>query len=337
MKKICCFGEILMRVSPPQDWAAAHQLQVYIGGAEANVATALANWNIPVRYCTAMPDNYIGRDIEESLQERGIDTSAIAWQGGRVGLYYMQQGADLKHSGVIYDRAYSSFYDLKPGDIDWNSVLEDVDWFHFTAISPALNENVAAVCLEALQAAQQKGITISADLNYRAKLWKYGKEPVEVMPALIQYCDVIMGNIWAANTLLGTALDPDIEITHQKEAYLQHAITTSEALMRQFPKCSTIAYTFRFDEAPSGISYYAALYQHKSLEVSRYFKAEQIKDKAGSGDCFMAGLIYGIQQKHSARQIIDFAAAAAFGKLQETGDASRQSIADVHNILTQYD
>lgn len=337
MKKICCFGEILMRVSPPQDWIAAHQLQVYIGGAEANVATALANWDMPVQYCTAMPDNYIGRDIEEGLRQRRIDTSAIAWQGNRVGLYYMQQGADLKHSGVIYDRAHSSFYDLKPGDIDWNSALEDVGWFHFTAISPALNENVAAVCQEALQAAQQRGIIISADLNYRAKLWKYGKNPMEVMPTLIKYCDVIMGNIWAANTLLGIALDPGVETTHQKEAYLQHAVTTSEALMQQFPRCKTLAYTFRFDEAPAGISYYAALYRDNTLQVSKHFEAKQIKDKAGSGDCFMAGLIYGIQQEHSAQQIIDFAAAAAFGKLQETGDASRQSIADVQNILAQHD
>lgn len=335
MKKICCFGEILMRVSPPENWTDTNRLQVYIGGAEANVATALSNWNIPVKYCTAMPDNYVARDVEGYLQQKGIDTSAIAWQGDRIGLYYMHQGADLKHSGVIYDRFYSSFYDLKPGDINWDEVLEDVSWFHFTAISPALNETAVAVCREALEAAQRKGITISVDLNYRARLWQYGKAPATVMPELVQYCDVIMGNIWAANTLLGISLDKTVEQIDRKESYLEHAVKTSEEIQQKFPKCSTIAHTFRFDEAPTGIKYYAALYQGKTLYCSPQFQSQQITDKAGSGDCFMAGLIYGLEQDHMAQRIIDFAAAAAFGKLSETGDASSQTIEDVLKTLNE--
>jgi 2-dehydro-3-deoxygluconokinase len=333
MKKTCCFGEILMRVSPPENWIEKNQLQVYIGGAEANVATALANWNMPVKYMTAMPDNYVGRDIETYLREKNIDTSLIAWQGNRVGIYYMQQGADLKHSGVIYDRFYSSFYELKPGDINWDEVLKDVSWFHFTAISPALNANIAAVCKEALEAAQSKGITISVDLNYRSKLWKYGQEPVDVMPELVQYCDVIMGNIWAANTLLGISLDKNVEVIDQKDAYLDHTVNTSTEILLKFPKCKTIAYTFRFDEPPSGVRYYAALYQDKTLYTSRQFESQTIVDKAGSGDCFMAGLIYGLQQQYEARGIIDFAAASAFGKLSEIGDASKQTIEDVQKLL----
>lgn len=335
MKKVCCFGEILMRVSPPGNWTDTNRLQVYIGGAEANVATALSNWNIPVKYCTAMPDNYVARDVEGYLQQKDIDTSAIAWQGNRIGLYYMQQGADLKHSGVIYDRFYSSFYDLKPGDIDWEQVLEDVSWFHFTAISPALNETAVAVCREALEAAQKKGITISVDLNYRARLWQYGKAPAAVMPELVQYCDVIMGNIWAANTLLGISLDKTVENIDSKEAYLEHAVKTSEEIQQKFHKCSTIAHTFRFDEAPAGIKYYAALYQDKTLYCSPQFQSQQITDKAGSGDCFMAGLLYGLEQDHTAQRIIDFAAAAAFGKLSETGDASSQTIEDVLKTLNE--
>ncbi|MFA6057498.1 MAG: sugar kinase [Taibaiella sp.] len=334
MKKICCFGEILMRVSPPDNWIERNQLQVYIGGAEANVATALANWNMPVKYLTAIPDNYVGRDIETYLQQKNIDTSGIAWQGNRVGLYYMQQGVDLKHSGVIYDRFYSSFYELKPGDINWDEVFEDVSWFHFTAISPALNINIAAVCKEALEAAQAKGITISVDLNYRAKLWKYGKDPVEVMPELVQYCDVIMGNIWAANTLLGISLDKNVEVVNQKGTYLDHAIKTSAEIQQKFPKCKTIAYTFRFDEPSSGIKYYAALYRDNTLYSSRQFELQHIADKAGSGDCFMAGLIYGLQHQHKVQDIIDFASAAAFGKLSEIGDASKQTVEDVQKHLT---
>jgi 2-dehydro-3-deoxygluconokinase len=242
MKKTCCFGEILLRISPPVNWTEQNQLQVFIGGAEANVATALSNWYSAAKYCTAIPDNAVSRDIETYLSNRKIDTSSIIWQGNRLGTYYMPQGADLKNAGVIYDRFYSSFYELKPGDINWDAVLEDVDWFHFTAISPALNQNIAAVCKEALIAAKAKGITVSVDLNYRSKLWKYGKEPVAVMPELVQYCDVIMGNIWAANTLLGISLNKEVETIHTEAAYLQHAVETSKEIQEKFPQCKTVAY-----------------------------------------------------------------------------------------------
>jgi 2-dehydro-3-deoxygluconokinase len=336
MKKVCCFGEVLMRISPQEAWISKNQLNVYIGGAEGNVAAALANWGIPVKYCTVMPDNYIGRDIEQYLLGRKIDTSAIIWQGERVGLYYMQQGADLKHAGVVYDRFHSSFYNLKPGTINWDDVLEDVLWFHFSAISPALNPDAVAVCKEALEAATRKNITISVDLNYRAKLWKYGKTPLAVMPELATYCDVIMGNIWAAHTMLGTTLDKDVELVHTKENYLAHAEKTSAEILQKFPRCKTIAYSFRFDETPNSIRYYGALYEDHKLYTSPEFHSAAIVDKAGSGDCFMGGLIYGKQQQHEAQEIINFAAAAAFGKLNETGDASSQTIEDVKKRTTNY-
>jgi 2-dehydro-3-deoxygluconokinase len=334
MKKTCCFGEILLRISPPVNWTEQNQLQVFIGGAEANVATALSNWHSSAKYCTAMPDNAVSKDIETYLSNRNIDTSSIVWQGNRLGTYYMPQGADLKNAGVIYDRFYSSFYDLKPGDINWDAVLEDVDWFHFTAISPALNQNIAAVCKEALIAAKAKGITVSVDLNYRSKLWKYGKEPVEVMPELVQYCDVIMGNIWAANTLLGINLNKEVETIHSEAAYLQHAIETSKEILEKFPQCKTIAYTFRFDVAPTGIEYYAALYQEAQLFTSQHFTSQNIVDKAGSGDCFMAGLIYGLKGGKAPKDIIDFAASAAFGKLSEIGDSSKQTLEQVLKRLS---
>ena len=206
MHKVCCFGELLLRMSPAlnKEWIYASGMAAYIGGAELNVATALAKWNIPVKYFTALPDNYLSKEIMEYLEENNIDTSAIHISGDRIGAYYLPQGTDLKHAGVIYDRAHSSFFHLQPGMVNWDEVLDGCTWFHFSAISPAINENAATVCKEALEAASAKGLTISVDLNHRSKLWKYGKDPVEVMPALVEYCDVIMGNIWAAETLLGT-------------------------------------------------------------------------------------------------------------------------------------
>ncbi len=154
----------------------------------------------------------------------------------RIGLYYLPQGTDLKNGGVIYDRAYSSFGSLKPGMIDWDEVLRDARWFHFSAISPALTEQVAAVCREGAAAAAAKGITVSIDLNHRARLWQYGKKPVEIMPSLVEYCDVVMGNIWAANALLGIHVDPEIHLQGNKQDFLEHASKTALELHKQFPK-----------------------------------------------------------------------------------------------------
>jgi len=334
MEKVFCFGEILLRMSPALHgaWIKNASLSVHIGGAELNAANALAKWNVPVQYCSVMPDNYLSKEIAADLQQKNIDASSIIFSGSRIGTYYLPQGTDLKNAGVIYDRAYSSFSELKPGTIDWDDMLHDAAWFHFSAISPALNENVAMVCKEALVAASKKGITVSVDLNYRAKLWQYGKQPVEIMPELVQYCDVVMGNIWSANSLLGIELDANIHNKKSKEAYLQHATNTAGALMQQFPKCKMAANTFRFD-AGEGIQYYAALDESAGQYVSREFCMDKVIDKIGSGDCFMAGLIYGKYNNHQPQQIINFAAAAATGKMLEIGDATKQSVDDVYRRL----
>ena len=323
-----------MRMSPSlgRQWIREHQMPVYIGGAELNVATALSSWDVPVKYCTALPENYLASEILEEVEERGIDTKPVYFSGSRIGSYYLPQGADLKNTGVIYDRGHSSFAELTPGCIQWEEVLKDCTWFHFSAISPALNNNVAAVCREALYYASQKGITISIDLNYRSKLWQYGKKPTQVMPELVNYCNLIMGNIWSAHSLLGFPIDEKVHDAPSKERYLAHASETANLLLQQFPACETVASTFRFDKG-DGIHYYAALDSKKGQVVSYEMNTDHVVDKVGSGDCFMAGLIYGIHKKHSLQDTINFAAAAAFGKLQEKGDATRQSVGDVNAIL----
>ena len=335
-KKILCFGELLLRMSPSlnKQWIHKAYMPVYIGGAELNTANALAKWNMPVKYFTAIPNNYLSQEICEELASRNIDISSIHFSGNRIGIYILAQGTDLKHAGVIYDRAHSSFSELQPGTIDWDEVLKDVGWFHFSAIDPALSENVAAVCNEALTAATQKNITISVDLNHRAKLWKYGKQPVEIMPALVKYCDVIMGNLWSANSLLGIYIDENIHDKKSKEAYLEHASASAKNIMQQFPKCKTVANTFRFD-SDNGIKYYAALNNANGQYVSKEFFTNKAVDKVGSGDCFMAGLIYGLCNDLPGNEIINFAAAAAFGKLHEIGDATNQSVEDVRKIINQ--
>ncbi len=330
MKKVLCFGELLLRVSPsPVDDVEKNPFILYMGGAEANAATALAGWNVPVKYCTVLPDNFMSRHVIDYLEFHGIFTSSILFGGDRIGVYYLERGADLKGS-MVYDRSHSSFSELRRGMIDWDKVLRDVSWFNFTAISPALNERVADVCLEALEVASKKGITISCDLNYRSRLWKYGKEPIEVMPKLIEYCDVVMGNIWSANNLLGTYVDAEIHQKGKRSDYLSHAESTSKEIIAKFPKVKSVANTFRFDSESNEMKYFTSLFTNGKSYFSDEYNCEGVVDRSGSGDCFMAGLIYGFYNQNPPQEIINYATTAAFGKLQEHGDATGQDVITVN-------
>jgi len=324
-KKVLCFGEMLLRISPAPDNELLEKqpMIVYVGGAEANVATALAGWNVPVKYCTVLPDNFMSKHVISYLEYNGIYTSSIIYAGDRIGVYYLERGADLK-GNMVYDRGHSSFSEIKRGMIDWDRVLRDVDWFDFSAISPAINENVADVCLEALEAASKRNITISFDLNYRSRLWNYGKKPIEVIPQLVEHCDVIMGNIWSANTLLGIPVDERIHDKKSRQAYLDHAKQTSLDIMARFPKCKAVANTFRFDSVSNHILYYTSLFTNGQQYNSPEFSCSGVVDRSGSGDCYMAGLIYGLYNKMEPQEIVNYATAAAFGKLQEQGDATGQ-------------
>ena len=336
MKKVLCFGELLLRLSPRLSgaWITECQMPVYIGGAELNVARALARWGLPVGYCTALPANSLADEVICFVEEQGIDVSTIRRSGTRIGTYYLPQGADMKAAGVIYDRAHSSFCDLAPGEINWDAVFADVHWFHFSAISPALSAQAATVCLEAAMAAARRGITVSVDLNYRARLWQYGKQPLDVMPELVQHCDVVMGNIWAEQQMLGIPVPA--ELVDAKEACLEQSFQSSREIMRRFPRCRQVANTFRFDAGEGGIRYYATLFDGNTSYVSPEQQAGQIVDKVGSGDTFMAGLIYGNCQNWWPQEVIDFAAAAAFNKLFIYGDATTSSVEEIIKAHNNY-
>jgi 2-dehydro-3-deoxygluconokinase len=338
MGKVLSFGELLLRICPDGDgeWLAENKLPFYVGGAELNVATALALWDIPSAYFTALPENFMSEQIISYMDARQIDTSKIHHGGDRIGLYYLPKGKDLKNAGVIYDRANSAFAMLQTGIIDWDKVLDGVSWFHFSAICPALNQAAADVCLEAVKAASAKGITVSIDLNFRAKLWQYGKQPSEVVPQLAEYCDLIMGNIWAAEKMLNISLPEFIHETNDKNVYLEQARKTSEEIISQYPKCKWVANTFRFDYK-QGIRYYTSLYTNNELVVSKEYLSEKILDKVGSGDCFMAGLIYGFYKNNDPLETLNFATAAAYNKLYIPSDATTATVADVEKTLTEND
>ena len=335
MGKILSFGELLLRICPDAEgsWIKENNLPFYIGGAELNVATALSLWGMPSAYMTALPKNAMTEQLVDYIDDLGIDHSAIQYQGERVGLYYLHKGKDLKNSSVIYDRKYSSFSTLKTGEINWEEVFKDVSWFHFSAICPAVSLAAAEVCEEALKEASARNITISIDLNYRALLWKYGKEPVAVLPALAKYCHVIMGNIWAAETMFGI---PVPEGLMEKDNYLEQAEKTSRIIQENFPACKAVANTFRFDEH-GGVKYYTTLFTEGTLHVSKQYSAEKIVDKVGSGDCYMAGLIYGFYQGKSPIETLAFATAAAFTKLFVASDATNLKPAALIEQATKYE
>ncbi|MFB9840969.1 PfkB family carbohydrate kinase [Mucilaginibacter ginsenosidivorans] len=331
--KVLTFGELLLRISPDEEgqWLKDNQLPFFIAGAELNAATALALWDVPTRYVTALPDNGMARQIVRFVEQQGIKMS-VNYRGSRIGLYFLTKGKDLKNDALIYDRAHSAFSELKPGMIDWEKEFEGVSWFDFSAICPAISHNIADVCEEALRIASQKNITISVDLNYRSKLWKYGKGAAEIMPRLVQYCDLVMGNVWAVEALLGIRVAPDIHESGQRSIYLKEALKTSEEIIKQYPRCKAVANTFRFD-SEGEVDYYAALYTGGEFYSSKEYSASHIINKVGSGDCFMAGLIYGFYQHWDPEQTLEYATAAAFEKLFIESDVTNRTVNDIMKKL----
>ncbi|WP_114779368.1 sugar kinase [Botryobacter ruber] len=333
--KVLLFGELLWRLAAVDNDASANDnlLQTFPGGAEANVAASLGLWKVPCSYFTCVPDNELANRALDVLQNNGVDTSRVLKRGDRMGLYFLMSANGLSTGQVVYDRKYSSFSQLTTGQIDWDSLLEGYTWFHWSALTPALNPNLAAVCKEALEAARKKGLTISIDLNYRSRLWDYGKTPLEVMPELVQYCDVIMGNIWAANKMLGTPIDESLDRNTSVEKYLEYAELSAKAVQAAFPQCRHVAYTYRFMDNPRHNLFYGTYYDGTKQYHSSVYETNEVVDRIGSGDAFMAGLLYSLFNNLQGQDVIDFATAAAFQKLFVAGDFGKHSAGQVKQSI----
>lgn len=333
---VLTFGELLMRFSPDKEshWLHDNKMAVYAGGSELNIAEALAKWRVPVCYCTVMPRNLLSTQLTAYIKAQQIDISTIIYQGEKMGLYYLPDGNDVVHDDIIYDRNHSSFYDLKPGMIDWEKTLQGIRWFHFSAVSASLNETLTAVCEEALKACQKKSITVSVDLNYRHKLWQYGKSPAEVMPQLVKYCDIVIGNLWALETMLHIQVPANIHTINTKANYLEQAKKMSETLIKQFPKCKIIANTFRLYN--KDLEYYACVYGNNSFYSSATYTAPAVTNLIGTGDSFIAGLIYGVYNHFPFQQMINFAAGAAFQKFFIKGDKLDKTVDEIKSFILHY-
>jgi len=273
-----------------------------------------------VCYVSALPQNALSREILDLLQKRGVDTSRVFFSGDRIGTYILLSANGLSKGEVIYDRKHSAFSQLRLSDVDTDNLLEGVDWLHWTALTPALNETMALIMAQILRDAKEREITISVDLNYRDQLWRYGKRPDRVMPQLARHCDVVMGNIWAANKMLGTSVDPSLDRNTPKETYLKAAEASAGEVFREFPNCRHLAYTFRFMDGPRHNLFYGTYHTPDGNAHSQTRETFEVVDRIGSGDAFMAGLIHGLVRKKTPQEIIDTATEAGFQKLFVRGD-----------------
>jgi len=335
MKKIVTFGEIMLRLNPPGflrfDQAASFDAS--FGGGEAIVAVSLARFGMAVDYVTRLPQNEMGDACIAVLQGHGVGTSKILRGGNRLGIYFLENGASQRPGKVVYDREGSSIAAIEKGMIDWDRVFEGADWFHWTGITPAVSLGLCEVCLEGIVKAKEKGLTVSCDLNYRSKLWKWGRKAGEVMPEMVGLCDVAVGNEEDAEKVFGIRA-PGADVAAGKidpEAYRPVA----EALKSRFPGLKRIAITLRGSISASRNTWSGLLYDGRMLYRGPLFDITHIVDRIGSGDAFAAGLIYGLRTfGDDLQRALDFAVAASCLKHSIFGDFNRVGVEDVEAIAS---
>ena len=325
-KKVVTFGEIMLRLAPEgyYRFVQADTFGATYGGGEANVAVSLANYGLDAKFVTKLPSHEIGQAAVNALRRYGVDTSFIARGGSRVGIYFLEKGASQRPSKVIYDRAGSSVATASPEDFDWKAIFEGADWFHFTGITPALNDQVAAICLEACKAAKEAGVTISCDLNYRNKLWSKAKAG-EVMGQLCQYVDVCIANEEDAADVFGIkAADTDVTAGEvNQEGYKDVARQLAERF--GFTK---VAITLRESLSANDNNWSAMLYDGTQYYFSKKYKMH-IVDRVGGGDSFGGGLICAILNDCQPQATIEFAVAASCLKHSIEGDMNMVSMDEV--------
>ena len=336
MKKVVTFGEIMLRLSPPgwKRFSQSSSFDVVYGGGESNVAVSLANYGVDVDFITRLPDNDLGDCALMELRKRGVGTNKIVRGGERLGIYFLETGAVSRGSKVVYDRAHSAMASIQKGMVDWDAVFKGVDWFHWTGITPAISQGAADACLEAIQAANRLGVTVSTDLNYRKKLWKYGKEPGEVMPALVEGCDVILGNEEDAEKHFG--LHPEgVDVTHGGSVDGKAYLSVLKQLQVMFPRAKKVITTLRGSISASHNTWSGVLYDGKKLFEAPTYEITHIVDRVGGGDSFMAGLIYGLlTYEHDDQKALEFAVAASCLKHTIKGDANLSTVAEVEKLMS---
>lgn len=335
-KKIVTFGEVLLRLTPPNCLRIrqADSLIVKYGGSEANVAASLANYGLDVEFVTRLPQNEVAEACMGALRAIGIGTRHIIRGGDRLGIYFLEDGASMRASRVVYDRADSAFSTIRPGMVDWERVFSDADWFHWSGIVPASSPEAAEVCMEAIEVADRMGLTISCDLNYRKNLWKYGKTALEVMSAMVAKSDVIFGAMPEYKYTLGvedvpfTAMDAHYKL--DEDAFLKEC----RLIESKYPHCRKMFIELRNSLSVNHDILAAVLYSEGTLKVAPVYDIDHVVDKVGVGDAFVGGMIYGlVAYPDNDRKALDFALAASALKNTVYGDFNQVTVEEVENLM----
>lgn len=330
---IATFGEIMLRLAPPgfERLLQSPQLVATFGGGEANVAVALAQFGSASRFLTVLPDaNPIADAVIGELRRFGVDTAHIVRAPGRMGIYFLESGANQRGSKVFYDREHSAIALASPGAIDWKSTLAGVTWFHITGITPAISAHAAELSLEALRAARAMDIQISCDLNYRKNLWKWGKVAAEVMPELLSLVDICIANEEDCQKAINIQVDIDVESgSLERDKYAELA----GRVLATFPNLKMVAITLRESKSASHNAWSACLHTGKEFLLSRRYEITHIVDRVGAGDSFAAGLIYGLTHGDAPPEALEFAVAASCLKHSLPGDFNRFSAEEVRALM----
>ena len=334
MKVVTC-GEIMVRLGAPGylKLIQSDNFEVSYAGAEANVAVSLSNYGIDTEYITCLPDNPIAERCIMDLRGHKVGVEHIQRSGKRIGILYLETGSNARPSKVYYDREDSSFETIEIGSIDWHDILKDATWFHWTGITPALSENAAAECLKAIKTANELGVTVSCDINYRGNLWRYGKSASEVMLELVAGADIILGNEEDCEKVFG--IKPQgFDASNTCGMVDQGSfISVCQQMMHKFPRCKKMAVTLRGAINANHNTWGGVLYDGNHLIESRRYDITDIVDRVGGGDSFMGGLIYGLLHYKDDKQALEFATAASCLKHTLKGDFNWVTVNDVENLM----
>ncbi|MDB0069447.1 sugar kinase [Flavobacteriaceae bacterium] len=338
MTKVVTFGEIMLRLSPPGflRFSQTNSFDIIYGGGESNVAISLANYGVPVRFVTRIPENDIGQSAKMEMRKRGVETEFMIYGGDRLGIYFLETGAVSRGSKVVYDRAHSAMSEIQTGMIDWDKAFDGVEWFHWTGITPAISQSAADACLEAVKIAHEKGITISTDLNYRAKLWKYcdNSQRENIMTELTSYCDIILGNEEDAEMHFDIKPEGLTVQTQGKEVKAEAFLSVCKQMMKKFPKAKKVITTLRGSISASHNTWAGVMYDGITMLKSPQYQITDIVDRVGGGDSFMGALIYGlIEFQNNDQKALNFAVAASCLKHTIKGDANLVTVDEVNKLV----
>jgi 2-dehydro-3-deoxygluconokinase len=332
MKRVVTFGEVMLRLKSPglERFFQSPALEATFGGAEANVAVSLANYGLHPVFVTALPRNVVADSALAELRGLGVDTQFVKRQGERMGIYFLEGGANQRASKVVYDRAGSSIASAKAGDFDWDRIFDGADWFHISGVTPAISASAAELSIASAKHARERGVTVSVDYNYRKNLWKYGKTAPEVMRELVSHAHVGIANEEDCQKALGIEIDADVD---SGELDADKYRTLAEKVLKAFPNLQQQVITLRESRSADVNGWSALLHNGKDFFHSRQYEITDIVDRVGAGDSFSGGLIYGLLVLNDPQRALEFATAASCLKHSIIGDYNRVSVAEVEDLM----